>query len=153
MSTTKRAVVIVIATATVAFGLAAPANAEPGGDDSCPLAMAFLCRFLPVAPGLDHDIDLTQDSATINGDTLPQCLEPPWTPKAARQPHPEYRRVESVLDGDRELRARRRAVAGRLLVAGLHLVILEDGVTGVVDREELRVDRVALGMADALRLF
>jgi len=34
--------------------------------------MAFSCHFLPVAPGLDHDIDLTQDSATVNGEALPQ---------------------------------------------------------------------------------
>jgi hypothetical protein len=71
MSTTKRAVVVAIAATAMALGLAAPANAGPG-DDPCPLAMAFLCRMLPVAPDLDHDIDLTQESATVNGDVLPQ---------------------------------------------------------------------------------
>ena len=79
MSTMKRAVVIAIGTTAVALGLAAPAAAAPG-DDPCPLAMAFLCRMLPVAPDLDHDIDLTQDSATINGDVLPQM---PLAPEGA----------------------------------------------------------------------
>jgi hypothetical protein len=72
VSTAKRAIVIAIGATAVALGVAAPANAGPVGDDSCPLSMAFLCHFLPVAPDLDHDIDLTKDPATINGDTLPQ---------------------------------------------------------------------------------
>jgi hypothetical protein len=72
VSIAKRTLVVAIGATAVALGGAAPANAEPGGDDSCPRAMAFLCHFLPVAPGLDHDIDLTQNPATINGDTLPQ---------------------------------------------------------------------------------
>jgi hypothetical protein len=72
VSTAKRAIAVAIGATVVAFGVAAPANAGPAGGDSCPLAMAFLCHFLPVAPDLDHDIDLTQDSATVNGDTLPQ---------------------------------------------------------------------------------
>lgn len=76
MSTVKRAIVIAIGTTVVALGLAAPSQAEPG-DDPCPLAMAFLCRMLPVAPDLDHDIDLTQNPATINGDTLPQMPSVP----------------------------------------------------------------------------
>jgi hypothetical protein len=34
--------------------------------------MSFVCHFLPVARDLDHDIDLTQGAATLNGDPLPQ---------------------------------------------------------------------------------
>jgi hypothetical protein len=39
--------------------LAAPATAEPG-DNPCELAVSFLCHFVPFAPGLDDDVDLTQ---------------------------------------------------------------------------------------------
>jgi hypothetical protein len=35
------------------------AAADPS-DDPCPLAVALVCRFLPVAPNLDGDIDLTK---------------------------------------------------------------------------------------------
>ena len=38
--------------------LAAPAGAAPG-DNPCDLAINLLCRFVPLAPDLDHDIDLT----------------------------------------------------------------------------------------------
>lgn len=34
-------------------------NASPA-DDPCPLAMSFLCGFLPIAPDLDGDVDLTK---------------------------------------------------------------------------------------------
>jgi hypothetical protein len=38
---------------------AAPAAAEPG-ENPCELALSFVCHFVPIAPDLDHDIDLTQ---------------------------------------------------------------------------------------------
>src|ERR1700742_4612449 len=44
-------------------------------------------------------------------------------------------------------------VPGELLVFGPYLVLLEDGVAGLVDWEQLRVDGVALGMTHALRLL
>jgi hypothetical protein len=51
---------ICLAAALAAAALfAVPANADPG-DNPCELAINFLCRFAPVAPDLDHDIDLTQ---------------------------------------------------------------------------------------------
>jgi len=54
-------VVIAAATALAAGGLllAAPANADPG-DGPCELAISYFCKFVPVAPDLDHDLDLTQ---------------------------------------------------------------------------------------------
>ncbi|MCW2688323.1 MAG: hypothetical protein JWR37_3213 [Mycobacterium sp.] len=52
--------------------LAAPASADPA-TNPCELAVTFLCRFMPIAPELDHNIDLTQDSAVINGEQLPQA--------------------------------------------------------------------------------
>ena len=55
----KRAVIAAAATLATGTLLAVPANADPG-DNPCELAINFLCRFVPVAPDLDHDIDLTQ---------------------------------------------------------------------------------------------
>jgi hypothetical protein len=43
-----------------AVALSTPASADPG-QDPCDLAFGFLCRMLPIAPDLDHDIDLTTD--------------------------------------------------------------------------------------------
>jgi hypothetical protein len=65
---------IVISLCTVwggAVGLAGSAAADPGGDP-CQLAVTFLCKFMPIAPDLDHDIDLTQGAATVNGRSMPQ---------------------------------------------------------------------------------
>jgi hypothetical protein len=55
--------------------LAAPASAHPA-DDPCGLAMSFFCRFVPMAPELDGDVDLTTqpppaDPAVLPPDSLP----------------------------------------------------------------------------------
>ena len=55
----------------VALSLTGPAHADPAGDP-CQLAVTFLCKFMPLAPDLDHDIDLTQGPATVNGRSMPQ---------------------------------------------------------------------------------
>jgi hypothetical protein len=55
----KRTVIGAAAALAAATFLAVPASADPGGSP-CELAINFLCRFIPVAPDLDHDIDLTQ---------------------------------------------------------------------------------------------
>lgn len=51
---------IAAAAAIAVFGVlpCAPAHAEP--TDDCPPTMIFICRMLPIAPELDHDIDLTK---------------------------------------------------------------------------------------------
>jgi hypothetical protein len=71
MKTSILAVSAALAAATL---LAVPANADPG-DNPCELAVSFLCRFVPVAPGLDHDLDLTQqqpvDPNAVPPDSLP----------------------------------------------------------------------------------
>jgi hypothetical protein len=64
---------IVIGTAAaLATGLivAAPASADPGGNP-CELAVTFLCQFVPVAPDLDHDIDLTQQQPPADPNAPP----------------------------------------------------------------------------------
>ena len=39
--------------------VAAPARAGPT-DNPCELAVTFLCQFVPIAPNLEDDVDLTQ---------------------------------------------------------------------------------------------
>lgn len=73
----------------VALGLASaltsagPAVAGPG-DNPCALAINLLCRFVPIAPELDHDIDLTMPAAPDN--PVPASLDPgnPLPPGPAR---------------------------------------------------------------------
>lgn len=70
--------VMVIASISVAVaGWVAPARAvaDPS-DDPCPLAVSLLCRFVPIAPELDGDVDLTKqmppdDPAAPAPDSLP----------------------------------------------------------------------------------
>ena len=47
----------------VSAGLMLPARAvadDSPGDDPCSLAVSFFCRFVPMAPDLDGDVDLTK---------------------------------------------------------------------------------------------
>lgn len=53
--------------------LATPAAAGPG-DNPCELAINFLCRFVPVAPDLDHDVDLTQQQPVDPNAPPPESL-------------------------------------------------------------------------------
>jgi len=50
------AAVLAVAAGTAAT---APAAAEPG-ENPCELALSFVCHFVPIAPDLDQDVDLTQ---------------------------------------------------------------------------------------------
>ena len=58
-----------------------------------------------------------------------------------------------LVEDERHLGAGRDAVAGQLLVLGTHLVLFEGRVTRLVNREQDGIDRVALGVANAARLF
>jgi hypothetical protein len=51
--------VIVAAAAAAGLFLATPASAEPG-DSPCEFAINYFCKFMPIAPDLEGDIDLTQ---------------------------------------------------------------------------------------------
>jgi hypothetical protein len=66
---------VVAATTALAAGLlfANPASAEPG-DNPCELVISFACRFVPVAPDLDHDIDLTQQQPVDPNAPPPESL-------------------------------------------------------------------------------
>jgi hypothetical protein len=69
--------VIAAAGAVLAAGvLATPAHADPT-DNPCQLAVTFLCRFVPIAPELDGDLDLTQQQPPVDpAAPLPESLPP-----------------------------------------------------------------------------
>lgn len=58
---------------TSAVTSAGPAAAGPG-DNPCGLVISLLCRFVPIAPELDHDIDLTMPPGPDN--PVPTSLVP-----------------------------------------------------------------------------
>jgi hypothetical protein len=65
-----------IGLATVSLIMPASADADPVGDP-CSLAIVLFYRLLPIAPDLDHDVDLTtQYPATDPGDPGPESLPP-----------------------------------------------------------------------------
>ena len=45
---------------TALFAVAPPAAAEPP-EDPCALAISVFCRFVPIAPELEHSVDLTRN--------------------------------------------------------------------------------------------
>jgi hypothetical protein len=64
---------------TAAMTLAAPASASP--DNPCGATLIPICAFVPVLPGLDHDVDLTTGPEGPDPDALTpnvaQFLAPP----------------------------------------------------------------------------
>ena len=82
MSVLTRATIAVICGLAAGLFLAGPANAEPG-DNPCDLAVNFFCKFVPIAPDLEDDIDLTQQQPPADPNApLPESL-PPLDPCAA----------------------------------------------------------------------
>jgi hypothetical protein len=69
----KKALVTVTTAVAAAALFAAPAHADPG-DNPCELAINFLCRFVPLAPNLDHDIDVTQGQQVDPNAPPPESL-------------------------------------------------------------------------------
>jgi hypothetical protein len=69
----KRVLITAVTALGAAVFLAAPASAEPG-DNPCELAITFLCRIVPVAPDLDHDVDLTQQQPVDPNAPPPESL-------------------------------------------------------------------------------
>jgi hypothetical protein len=69
----KRTAIAAAAVLTAGLLLAAPATADPG-DNPCELAVTFLCRFVPIAPDLDPDIDLTQQQPVDPNAPPPESL-------------------------------------------------------------------------------
>ena len=70
----KKVTIAVVSAFGAAVFLAVPASAEPG-DNPCELAVTFLCKFVPIAPHLEGDIDLTQQLPPADGPP-PESLPP-----------------------------------------------------------------------------
>jgi hypothetical protein len=66
----KRMVIATAAALATGLMVATPATAEPG-DSPCEVAISFLCQFVPLAPGLDHDVDLTQQQPPADPNAPP----------------------------------------------------------------------------------
>jgi hypothetical protein len=62
--------------------LAAPAAAEPG-DNPCGIAISYICRFVPIAPDLEGDVDLTQQQPPVDPNAPPPESLPVVDPCAA----------------------------------------------------------------------
>jgi hypothetical protein len=69
----KKAAIAGMSALGAAVFIAAPAIADPG-DNPCELAINFLCQFVPVAPDLDHDVDLTQQQPVDPNAPPPESL-------------------------------------------------------------------------------
>jgi len=69
----KKAIITAVSALTAAILFAVPANAEPG-DNPCQLAVTFLCKFVPIAPDLEGDVDLTQQQPVDPNAPPPESL-------------------------------------------------------------------------------
>ena len=78
----RRTAIAAVAALTAGLLLAAPATAEPG-DNPCELAVTFLCRFVPIAPDLEGDVDLTQQLPPADPNAPPPESLPVVDPCAA----------------------------------------------------------------------
>ena len=72
----KRSVIAAVSAVGAAVLWAAPAGAEPGVNP-CELAISFVCRFVPIAPELEGDIDLTQQQPPVDPAAPPPESPPP----------------------------------------------------------------------------
>jgi hypothetical protein len=72
-----KAALMITATLCAATYLAAPASAAPG--DPCELMVRLICAFVPIAPELDRDNDLTNDPVSPGGapDNPPAAVTDP----------------------------------------------------------------------------
>ena len=73
---TAKTLVASMGMAGVGIFLAVPASAD-SGNDPCGLAVSFLCRFIPIAPELDGDVDLTKQLPSADPAAPPPDSRPP----------------------------------------------------------------------------
>lgn len=69
----KRTVTAAAAALAAATFLATPAGADPG-DNPCEFAINYFCKFIPMAPELEGDIDLTQQQPVDPNAPPPESL-------------------------------------------------------------------------------
>jgi len=76
MTWAKHALLLTLSGLVAAVVLSAPAAADDHAP--CTLAVAIFCRLVPMAPDLDHDVDLTTQ--------LPEGGDPGALPPQLRKP-------------------------------------------------------------------
>jgi hypothetical protein len=72
---TLKAGVVAVGVLGSQIAVAVPSVADTA-DDPCGLAVSYLCRFMPIAPDLDGDVDLTTPLPPT-GDVVPARDSPP----------------------------------------------------------------------------
>jgi hypothetical protein len=72
----KRTAIAAAGALTAGLLLAAPAApaAADTGDNPCELAVNFFCKFVPIAPDLEDDVDLTQQQPVDPNAPPPESL-------------------------------------------------------------------------------
>jgi hypothetical protein len=78
----KRTAIAAAAALAAGVLLATPASAEPG-DNPCEFAVNYFCRFIPIAPDLEGDVDLTQLQPPVDPNAPPPESLPVVDPCAA----------------------------------------------------------------------
>ena len=75
---------LIAAGAALAAGtlFAIPAGADPV-DNPCDLAINYFCKFIPIAPDLEGDVDLTKDQPPADPNAPPPDSLPVADPCAA----------------------------------------------------------------------
>ena len=73
---------VVVFVLGAAVFLAVTVSADPG-DNPCQLAVTFLCKFVPIAPDLEGDVDLTKDQPPADPNAPPPESLPVVNPCAA----------------------------------------------------------------------
>lgn len=69
-----KALITAAAMATTAVLSAVPASAQPG-PPPCEFALSFICNVIPMAPDLDHNVDLTEQLPPADPNApLPESL-------------------------------------------------------------------------------
>jgi hypothetical protein len=69
----KKALIIATSAMAAAAFFAGPASADPG-DNPCEFAINYFCRFIPIAPDLEGDVDLTQQQPVDPNAPPPESL-------------------------------------------------------------------------------
>ena len=78
----KKALIIATSAMAAAAFFAAPASADPG-DNPCEFAINYFCKFIPIAPDLEGDVDLTTDQPPADPNAPPPESLPVVDPCAA----------------------------------------------------------------------
>jgi hypothetical protein len=68
-----RTPIVAAAALTAGIFLAAPVDAQPG-DNPCEFAINYFCKFMPIAPDLEGDVDLTQQQSVDPNAPPPESL-------------------------------------------------------------------------------